>query len=102
MEANDAHAREYAAAISGMADTYGTDSPRVSPPAGGVQKLEPGTATVHAGTFDSAPLAEGMAVEGTGWWGTVEWIDDDRVMVCTEPRHAWIAYSRSEVRRAAR
>jgi hypothetical protein len=72
----DAHGSEYLAAVDGMAEVYG-------------------------GT-DAAPLAEGMAVEGNGWWGTVEWIDDDRVMVCTEPRHAWIAYSRSEVRRAAR
>ena len=74
MEAHDA---EYRAAVDGMNDVYGTNA-------------------------DNAPLAEGMAVEGNGWWGTVEWIDADRVMVCTEPRHAWIAYSRSEVRRSAR
>ena len=99
MDSHDAHGREYEAAAKGMADLYGTDTPRVSPPAGGVQKPEPGTATVHAGSFDSAPLGEGMAVvtkDGTGW---VEWVDEDRVMVCTE-RHAWIAYRRCEVRRA--
>ena len=73
MEAHDA---EYRAAVAGRAETYGG--------------------------ADAAPIGEGMAVEGNGWWGTVEWIDADRVMVCTEPRHAWIAYSRSEVRRSAR
>jgi hypothetical protein len=74
MDAHDAHANEYAAAANGMADTYGRHP-------------------------DDAPLGEGMAVvtkDGTGW---VEWVDEDRVMVCTE-RHAWIAYKRCEVRRA--
>ena len=97
----DAHSNQYLAAVAGMNDTYGPESPRLSPPAGGVQKPEPGTATAQAGTFDSAPLGEGMAVvtkDGPGW---VEWIDEDRVVVCTEPRHAWIAYSLSEVRRVA-
>jgi hypothetical protein len=96
----DAHDSEYQAAAKGMADLYGTESPRVSPPAGGVQKPELGTATVHAGASDSTPLGEGMAVvtpDGTGW---IEWVDDDRVMVNTE-RHAWIAYKRCEVRRAS-
>ena len=96
----DAHAREAIAAAHGMADLYGTDTPRVSPPAGGVQKPEPGTATVHAGTSDATPLGEGMAVvtpDGTGW---IEWVDADRVVVNTE-RHAWIAYRTCEVRRAS-
>ena len=72
----EAHDREYAAAIKGMADTYGTAP-------------------------ENAPLGEGMAVEGDGWSGWVEWIDGDRITVQTN-RHAWIAYSRSEVRRSAR
>jgi hypothetical protein len=97
----DAHEREYTAAANGMADLYGTESPRVSLPAGGVQKPEPGAATVHAGAFDSAPLGEGMAVVTTDGPGWVEWIDDDRVVVCTD-RLAWIAYRRCEVRRAAK
>jgi hypothetical protein len=67
---------EAAAAAAGMAETYGTDA-------------------------DTRQLADGMAVEGDGWSGWVEWIDGDRVTVQTD-RHAWIAYSRSEVRRAAR
>ena len=71
----DANEREYRGAVSGMADTYG-------------------------GT-DAAPIGEGMAVEGDGWSGWVEWIDGDRVTVQTE-RHAWIAYKRCEVRRSAR
>jgi hypothetical protein len=96
----DAHEYEYQAAVRYMADLHGRpQSPPVSVSAGNVQKPEPGTATVHGGTFDSTPLGEGMAVvtkDGTGW---VEWIDEDRVVVNTE-RHAWIAYKRCEVRRA--
>ena len=97
MEAHDA---EYRAAVAGMSELYGTESPRVSPSDGGVQKPEPGTATVHAGTSDATPLGEGMAVvtpDGTGW---IEWVDEDRVVVNTE-RHAWIAYRSCEVRRAS-
>lgn len=93
----DAHAREAAAAAEAMAELYGTDSPSLSAAAAGVQKPEPGTATVQAG--DSVPLAAGMAVKGAGWWGTVEWCDGDRVTVCVD-RRAWIAYHRRDVRRA--
>jgi|688.fasta_scaffold174340_4 hypothetical protein len=71
----DAHTSEYVAAVNGMAEVYGTDA-------------------------DNRPLAEGMAVVTTDGPGWVEWVDEDRVVVCTE-RRAWIAYRRCEVRRAA-
>jgi hypothetical protein len=57
MHTNDAHGREYAAAIAGMAETYGTNQP----PA--------------VGDFVSGMTA------GRRWSGHVEWIDGDRMTI---------------------
>ena len=57
MHTNDAHSREYAAAIAGMAETYGTNQP----PA--------------VGDFVSGMTA------GRRWSGHVEWIDGDRMTI---------------------
>jgi len=52
----DAHASEYAAAVAGMAETYGTKQPAV-------------------GDFVSGMTA------GRRWSGHVEWIDGDRLTI---------------------
>jgi hypothetical protein len=55
----NAHDREYAAAVAGMAETYGTRTPR----------------TYADGDFISGITA------GKRWQGHIEWIDGDRVTV---------------------
>jgi hypothetical protein len=57
MHTNDAHSREYAAAIAGMAETYGTPQ------------------TPAVGDFVSGMTA------GRRWSGHVEWIDGDRLTI---------------------
>jgi hypothetical protein len=62
----DAHSREYAAAIAGMQDTYGTPKP----PA--------------VGDFVSGVTA------GKHWSGHIEWFSDDDATVVVNVDHAWV------------
>jgi hypothetical protein len=73
MTTNDAHDREYAAAVAGMQDTYGTVS----------------TPTLAVGDFIS-----GMSA-GKRWSGRIEWIDGDRITI--DVGGGWVAVSASDV-----
>lgn len=71
MHTNDAHANEYAAAVAGMQDTYGTGwrDTTNTPPA--------------VGDFVSGITA------GKRWSGHVEWYSDNG-MVVVNVDHSWV------------
>lgn len=72
----DAHSAEYAAAISGMNETYG---PRRA-------------AHTHAvGDFVSGITA------GKRWSGHIEWYSDDDGMVVVNVNHAWVRVPVSDI-----
>jgi hypothetical protein len=73
MTTNDAHDREYAAAVAGMQDTYGTGS----------------TPTLAVGDFISGKSA------GKRWSGRIEWIDGDRITI--DVGGGWVAVSAADV-----
>jgi hypothetical protein len=66
MTTNDAHDREYAAAVAGMQDTYGTNT------------------TPAVGDFISGVTA------GKHWSGHIEWFSDDDATVVVNVDHAWV------------
>ena len=72
MTTNDAHDREYAAAVAGMQDTYGTPQP-----------------TLAVGDFIS-----GMSA-GKRWSGRIEWIDGDRITI--DVGGGWLAVPAGDV-----
>jgi hypothetical protein len=68
----DAHNSEYAAAVAGMQETYGTGWRDTS----------------------NTPLAVGDIVSGVTagkeWSGEIEWFSDDDGMVVVNVDHAWV------------
>ena len=67
MTTNDAHDREYAGAVAGMQDTYGTPQHE------------------HAvGDFVSGLTA------GRRWSGVIEWFSDDGKSMVVNVDHSWV------------
>jgi hypothetical protein len=66
MSTNDAHHAEYAGAIAGMAETYGTNT------------------TPAVGDFVSG------LTNGRRWSGHIEWFSDDDATVVVNVDHAWV------------
>jgi hypothetical protein len=80
MTTNDAHDREYAAAVAGMQDTYGTgwnDTTNTQP-------------TLAVGDFISGKTA------GKQWSGHIEWFSDDASIV-VNVGGAWVRVPAADV-----
>ena len=78
MSTNDAHHAEYAAAVAGMQDTYGT-----------------GTTTptnLAVGDFISGVTA------GKQWSGHIEWFSGDDGTVVVNVDHAWVRVPVADIR----
>jgi hypothetical protein len=78
MSTNDAHSNEYAAAVAGMQDTYGTAT--TTPP------------TLAVGDFISGVTA------GKQWSGHIEWFSDDDGTVVVNVDHAWVRVPVRDIR----
>jgi hypothetical protein len=78
MATNDAHDREYAAAVAGMQDTYGTAA--TTPP------------SLAVGDFISGVTA------GKQWSGHIEWFSDDDASVVVNVDHAWVRVPVRDIR----
>jgi hypothetical protein len=72
MITNDAHDREYAAAVAGMQETYGTGWNDTS------------NTPVAVGDFVSGLTA------GRRWAGHVEWFSDDGKSMVVNVDHSWV------------
>ena len=69
----NAHDAEYAAAVAGMSETYGTRTPR---------------------TYADGDFVSGITC-GKRWQGRIEWIDGDRVTVNVDG--GWVAVSVKDI-----
>jgi hypothetical protein len=78
MITNDAHDREYAAAVAGMQDTYGTGT--TTPP------------SLAVGDFVSGVTA------GKQWSGHIEWFSEDDASVVVNVDHAWVRVPVRDIR----
>jgi hypothetical protein len=78
MITNDAHDREYAAAVAGMQDTYGTGT--TTPP------------SLAVGDFVSGVTA------GKQWSGHIEWFSEDDASVVVNVDHAWVRVPVTDIR----
>ena len=78
MITNDAHDREYAAAVAGMQDTYGTGT--TAPP------------SLAVGDFISGVTA------GKQWSGHIEWFSEDDGTVVVNVDHAWVRVPVKDIR----
>jgi hypothetical protein len=76
MTTNDAHDREYAGAVAGMQDTYGTGS----------------TLSLAVGDFVSGVTA------GKQWSGHIEWFSEDDACVVVNVDHAWVRVPVKDIR----
>ena len=72
MTTNDAHSNEYAAAVAGMQDTYGTN--------------------LAVGDFISGVTA------GKQWSGHIEWFSEDDACVVVNVDHAWVRVPVKDIR----
>jgi hypothetical protein len=80
MSTNDAHSNEYAAAVAGMQDTYGTgwtDTTNTTP---------------AVGDFVSGLTA------GKQWSGHIEWFSEDDGTVVVNVDHAWVRVPVADIR----
>jgi hypothetical protein len=77
MSTHDAHDREYAAAVAGMQDTYGTAT---TPP------------SLAVGDFVSGVTA------GKQWSGHIEWFSEDDACVVVNVDHAWVRVPVKDIR----
>ena len=75
---NDAHSNEYAAAVAGMAETYGTGTNS--------------TPTLAVGDFVSGLTA------GRRWAGHVEWFSDDGKTMVVNVDHSWVTVPVADIR----
>ena len=82
MITNDAHDAEYAAAVAGMQDTYGTGWTDTSntPP------------SLAVGDFVSGVTA------GKQWSGHIEWFSEDDACVVVNVDHAWVRVPVADIR----
>jgi hypothetical protein len=78
MTTNDAHGREYAAAVAGMAETYGTGTTS--------------TPSLAVGDFVSGVTA------GKQWSGHIEWFSEDDGSVVVNVDHAWVRVPVADIR----
>jgi hypothetical protein len=78
MITNDAHHAEYAAAVAGMQDTYGTGT--TTPP------------SLAVGDFVSGVTA------GKQWSGHIEWFSEDDGTVVVNVDHAWVRVPVKDIR----
>ena len=78
MSTNDAHSNEYAAAVAGMQDTYGTGTTS--------------TPTLAVGDFISGVTA------GKQWSGHIEWFSEDDGTVVVNVDHAWVRVPVRDIR----
>jgi hypothetical protein len=77
MTTNDAHHAEYAAAVAGMQETYGTGT--ATPP------------SLAVGDFVSGLTA------GRRWAGHVEWFSDDGKTMVVNVDHSWVTVPLSDI-----
>jgi hypothetical protein len=82
MSQTDAHEREYAAAVAGMQDTYGTGwtDTNNTPP------------NLAVGDFVSGVTA------GKQWSGHIEWFSEDDACVVVNVDHAWVRVPVADIR----
>jgi hypothetical protein len=82
MSTNDAHSNEYAAAVAGMAETYGPgwrDTGNTPP-------------NLAVGDFVSGVTA------GKQWSGHIEWFSEDDGTVVVNVDHAWVRVPVTDIR----
>jgi hypothetical protein len=77
MTTNDEHHAEYAAAVAGMQDTYGTGTT---------------TPNLAVGDFVSGVTA------GKQWSGHIEWFSEDDGTVVVNVDHAWVRVPVKDIR----
>ena len=77
MITNDAHDREYAAAVAGMAETYGTATTTPT--------------SLAVGDFISGVTA------GKQWSGHIEWFSDDGKTMVVNVDHSWVTVPLSDI-----